>query len=89
MPLPENIIILFYWTAPQAEFFSIRQRHNIGWKGCQHLHLLFEDQKEYNGDNLAVLPCVQPEVGQLPHAFPVGMQAIHGGIALVQPGDVG
>ena len=21
MPLPENIIILFYWTAPQAVFF--------------------------------------------------------------------
>ena len=24
MPLPENIIILFYWTAPERVFFSYK-----------------------------------------------------------------
>ena len=27
MPLPENIIILFYWTAPGAAVFLLRKRN--------------------------------------------------------------
>ena len=32
---------------------------------------------------------LQPEICQLPHAFPVGVEAVHGGEAFMEGGDVG
>ena len=32
MPLPENIIILFYWTAPEGGFFSLSRNHGFADK---------------------------------------------------------
>lgn len=51
--------------------------------------MLFRGRMGYNGGSSEVLCGFQPEAGQLLHAFSVGVQTVHGGVAPIQPGDVG